>query len=200
MKKFFILFVLCSLFVVNNICAQKHFSSTALIGYGSSKGEIFYDSETQKTMGGGLVLGADLLYHLPSLDNKLGIGIIYNLSIIFGGSSSETSVGGGIFTLEMYGFKGRYQFLDRKVSPYAGLALGLSNFNTLGISVFGYAPSMGVKNSLSLGLMPEIGLELGMISLSLSYFVPMKYEIWDETRKTAGVLQFNLASRMKFNL
>jgi len=54
--------------------------------------------------------------------------------------------------------------------------------------------------SFSLGLAPEIGLDLGNFRIATTYFVPMKYKAIYGVKKSAGLLQFVAGLRFAFDL
>lgn len=161
-------------------------------GWSSPQGSAF-EVNGEEMAKAGLNIDADVLYHLDQLNGKLGLGITLNSSLLFGASTAD-GLDIGLYGLSLYGVKAHYKFLDSKVTPYASLSTGLSQFETPEISDSnGQVLTKGVKNN-SFGLRPEVGLHLGNFFLSVAYFTPMKYDVIDEK---AGALQFSLGVRIK---
>jgi hypothetical protein len=49
---------------------------------------------------------------------------------------------------------------------------------------------VGFKRSFSFGLLPEVGLNFGMVYLGASYYVPMRYKSFTTDKPSVGALQF----------
>lgn len=198
MKKIFLgLFVLAS-FYCQDLSAQK-ISGAAHGGFGLPKGSLYKTDIENSSFGLGFCYGADLLYHMPKFDEKLGLGATYNGSIIFGAKSSDTGSGGGIYSLELYGIKVNYQFLNKSFSPYLSLSTGLSKFNHGGFGISTQSIDAGFKRSFSFGLLPEVGLNFGMVYLGASYYVPMRYKSFTTDKPSVGALQFFIGMRYGYS-
>jgi hypothetical protein len=166
-------------------------STAGQFGWASPQGSAF-ESNGEPMAKGGINLDFDILYHLDQFNGKLGLGINYNASILFGASRTGFDI--GLYSLSLYGLKAHYKFFDSKVTPYAALTTGLTQFATPEISdANGQVLSESVKNS-SFGLRPELGLHLGGFFLAVGYVTPMKYKVIEEK---AGALQFSLGVRIK---
>lgn len=181
-----------------NVQAQL-FSFSGQVGYARPQGSVFKDKATGEKLGSlGIGYDCDVLMGLDRFDNKLSVGIMYDGNALFGFESS-TEFDFGMYGLAMYGVKGHYRLLspDRKVSPYAALGLGLSQFGTPDV-YSGDSLIVSGKSIFSLAVRPEIGFELGGLLLSVSYFVPMHYKVESATGDfsgSAGVLAFSLGWR-----
>jgi hypothetical protein len=197
MKKITFVFVLLSLFFVSSSYAQKVSFSGAL-GWSIPQGEAFsYDEGSGGK--GGLGYTADILYHFEKFDNKLAAGLVYNGAIVAGGGTSNEALNIDMYGLGLYGVKGYYRFFNSKVSPYAALSTGLSRLETPEVTSGDEVVSEG-GSTFSLGLAPEIGIELGGFTISAMYLVPMKYETWSTEKETAGSLQISLGWRFGIDL
>ncbi|MBP5584013.1 MAG: hypothetical protein J6X43_08695 [Bacteroidales bacterium] len=194
--------ILASLFFillfVTSVQAQL-FSISGQLGYARPQGSVFKDKVTGEKLGSlGIGYDFDVLMGLDRFDNKLSVGIMYDGNALFGFQSS-TEFDFGMYGLAMYGVKGHYRLLspDRKVSPYASLGLGLSQFGTPDV-YSGDSLVVSGKSIYSLAVRPEIGFDLGGLQLSVAYFVPMHYKVESATGNfsgTAGVLSFSLGWR-----
>jgi len=202
MKKIYLLLALTVVLFVHSGSAQ--ISTSVMCGFGIPKGETF--NFNGNGGGFGLSFSANVLYHLPSFDNKLGLGLTFSESFVFGGGSNDNSVTVGLFVLDLYGVKGEYRFFNRGFSPYVSLATGLSRFEIGGLSMgesdneLGVDGNLGAVNSFSLGLAPEVGLDIGLFRIAATYFVPMKYKAIYGEKKTAGLLEFTMGLRYGFGL
>ncbi|MEZ5056427.1 MAG: hypothetical protein R2879_05255 [Saprospiraceae bacterium] len=95
-----LLSALAFLFIAN-IAFSQSFTIGGLVGWGVPQGEVFTNGD-EKLSGGGLTFDFDALYHLEKFDNKLGVGINYNTSVLFG-KNSDAALDIGIFGLTLYG-------------------------------------------------------------------------------------------------
>jgi hypothetical protein len=201
MKKIYLVLAVTGLLFVQTVQAQ--ISASAVCGVGLPKGETFgIDGD-----GGGIGFSyaASVLYHLPNMNNKLGVGIAYNGSLLVGGKADGETLSVGGYGIELYGVKGEYRFFKGKVTPYVGLTTGLSRFEITGLELTSTGDEELDGNaddvaSFGFGLAPEIGLDLGVFRLATTYFVPMKYKAVYGDKKSAGVLQFVLGIRYGFGL
>jgi hypothetical protein len=184
-------FLVCS--TVAN--AQSPISFAGQVGYASPQGKYFKPENGNKLSKFGLAVDLDALYHFAQMDNKLGVGLAYNSSILFG-ADLEGFSNIGLFGVSLYGAKGYYRFSNSKVSPYAALSVGLSHFQTPEMSMNGEVVTKS-ENAYGFGIRPEVGIEFGTFILSAGYTVPMNYTIHDVTTN-AGSLQISLGKR--FNL
>ena len=187
--------LLASVMVAN---AQTPISFSGQIGYASPQGGHFKNSAGEKMSKFGIGLDFDALYHLDQMDNKLGVGLAYNTSFLFGADLSD-GMDIGLYGLSLYGVKGQYRFFNSKVSPYGSLALGLSRFSTPEVSMvdsYGHKTVLAEsESSFSFGIRPEIGVEFGAFVISFAYTVPMKYKVYDVSA-SAGCLQINIGTRI----
>lgn len=189
MKKIHVLSILFLLYSFNGMCQKL--SIAGQFGWTSPQGSAF-ESNGEPMAKGGINLDFDVLYHLEKFNNKLGVGINYNSSILFGASRTGFDI--GLYGLALYGAKAHYKFFESKVTPYVALTTGLTRFVTPEISdANGQVLSESVKNS-SFGFRPEVGLHLGGFFLAVGYVTPMKYKVIEEK---AGALQFSLGVRIK---
>lgn len=186
-------FTFVFLFLLASICAMgQKVTLGGEFGWSSPQGSAF-KSNGEALAKGGLNFDLDALYHPEKFDGKLGLGINLNSSILFG-ASTASGLDIGVYGLSLYGVKAHYKFFDSKVTPFASLSTGMSQFATPEITGSnGQVISKGVKNS-SFGLRPEVGLHLGGFFLAVGYFTPMKYKV---VGKNAGALQFSLGIRIK---
>lgn len=187
------LIVICMLAFASVQSFAQGISIAGHIGFASPNGGSFVDAAGDKMAGGGLALDADVLYHLPQLGNKLGVGITYNTSLLVGISTGD-EFEAGIYKMSLYGVKAHYSFFSNSITPFVSLGTGLSQFGTPEITDINGDVIIEAMSSNSFGLRPEVGLDLGGFILSVSYFVPMKYEV---TEETAGNMQFSLGYRFR---
>jgi hypothetical protein len=161
------------------------------VGYGMPQGDLFKATDGEDMAKGGFSLDFDALYFLEQFNDKLGLGINYNTSLLFGNSSSnDWNI--GVYGLSLYGVRVYYKFFDCKVTPYASLSTGLTRLSTPEISDSNNNVLVESEKSFSFGLRPEIGLDLGGFVLSAAYIVPMKYGSFESK---AGVFQISLGVR-----
>ncbi|MDR0232850.1 MAG: hypothetical protein LBI82_12130 [Dysgonamonadaceae bacterium] len=192
MKKLF-LFATVLMFT-SGIFAQQ-LSVGGQLGWGTPQGKAFEFSAGEKGTNGGLTLDLDALYHFGQLNNKLGAGITYNTSLLFGINGGFDV---GLYSLELYGVKGYYKFFCSSITPYVSLSAGLSRFSLPEITVNGNVVQEA-KGTSSFGLRPEVGVQLGSFIISAAYFVPADYKI-DGATYSAGVFQVSLGFRKTFDL
>ncbi len=198
MKKIITIGTLFFVLLGVNVNAQM-ISFSGQVGYANPQGNIFKDEITgDKLSSFGLGYDFDVLWCFDRFNNKLSAGITYVGSALFG---SESSAGFdiGLYGLSLYGVKGHYRLLnpEKKVSPYAALGFGLSQFSTPDIYSGDVLVAEG-KSAFSLGVRPEIGFDLGGFQLSFAYFVPMKYSVKSETgdfKGSAGTFSVSIGWR-----
>ena len=185
--------LIASVMVAN---AQVPISFSGQIGYASPFGGHFENANGEKMSKFGLGVDIDVLYHFEKMDYKLGVGLAYNTSLLFG-ADLENFSDIGMYGLSLYGVKGHYRFLNSKISPYVALSLGLSHFSTPELTMsdgFDNEIVTEGESAFGFGIRPEIGVEFGGFLLSVAYTVPMSYKVYEES-KTAGCLQVNLGWR-----
>ncbi|MDR1680089.1 MAG: hypothetical protein LBR81_10005 [Prevotellaceae bacterium] len=176
--------------------AEYPISFSGQIGYASPQGGFFKDAAGEKMSKFGLGLDFDVLYHLEQFDNRLGVGITYNTSILFGSDMDNADI--GLYGLSLYGVKGHYRFFNSVISPYGALSLGLSQFSTPEVTMMDGGHETVVaesKSAFGFGIRPEIGVEFGAFVMSVGYTIPMKYKI-EGVSETAGCWQINLGARI----
>lgn len=173
-------------------------SFSGQLGYSKAKGDLFSDPNGNEFFSIGLGYEGDLLYFPDLLGDRLGIGICYYNSVLFGQTGSG-AFDIATYGLGLYGVKGQLRLfdVDSKVSPYFSLGLGLSHLETpqwtSGTDVL-----VPADHAFSIGLRPEVGIELGGLILSVSYFTPMKYSVESlagEFKGTAGSFTIGLGYR-----
>jgi hypothetical protein len=194
MRKLLLGILVITFFCIQSANAQK-ISISAQGGIAMPKGSLYEMDVENSSIGIGLCYNTDLLYHMKKFDEKLGLGITYNGSIIVGAKVNDSGSSGGAYSLEMYGVKGYYHFFNKKVSPFVALSTGLSKFNNGGIGMSTTAFEAGYETSYALGLMPEIGLQMGYFNFGVSYYVPMKYKSYTAEKQSVGALQFYVGLR-----
>lgn len=195
MKRISLLLAFISILFISNSKAQA-IAVSGNLGWAQPNGKAFdYDDGWS----GGLNYCVDVLYYIPKFEGKLGAGIVYNTSLIGGGGSSEGLFDVDLYTLNLYGLKGSYRFFNSKVTPYAALSTGLTRLVTPEVSQDGEVIIESEK-SFSFGLLPEVGIELAGLKLSVSYLVPMKYKTFAGEKQSVGITQFTIGYRYKFGL
>lgn len=157
------------------------FSQTVLLsgqlGYYNPVGDIFDASNGEDDLSSvGLGVEGEALYFIPSLDDKVGVGLMFNSSIMIG-KEDDNITDIGVYGLSLYGVKGQYRLsgFEKSVTPYGSLGLGLARFKTPEIKSGNTVIAEG-NSATAFGIRPEIGLDLGGFLLSAAYFVPMSYE------------------------
>lgn len=198
MKKLKITLLFALLIALASNSFGQTFSYSGQLGYANPQGDAFTDAVTgDKLSSFGISYEADILYFHGFLDDKLGLGLTYVGSALFG-KNSTAAFDIGIYGLSLYGVKGVYRLrsVDNTFSPYAALGLGVSVFETPEVTS-GTTILIPADKSFSLGLRPEIGLEISGLLLSVSYFTPMKYDVsgFGSFKGTAGSLTFALGYR-----
>ena len=190
MKKNSLLLVVFLFSAIGTISAQS-ISISGQFGWSIPQGGAFKSVDGEKATKGGFAYDFDALYILPILDEKLGVGLTYKGDLLFGVGSGAN----GLYTLQLYGVKGYYKFLDSKVTPYGALSLGVSRFGTPD------NVSLGVEGgkASSFGMMPEIGIQYEGFFIAASYLVPMKYKV-DFSNKSAGSLAISVGYRYNIDL
>jgi len=195
LKNVFVVGILLTSAAVVN--AQLPISFSGQGGYASPSGGHFENAAGEKMSKFGLGLDFDVLWHLEQMDNKLGVGLAYNTSFLFGADFSG-GLNVGLYGLDLYGVKGQYRFFNSRVSPYAALSLGLSRFSTPEISMVDAAGNSTVispaEHAFGFGIRPEVGIEFGSFILSAAYIVPMSYTVYGNS-KSAGCFQINIGWR-----
>ena len=172
--------------------AQIPFSFSGLIGYANPQGGYFKMDDGRKMSKFGLDFDFDLLYHLEQFDYKLGVGVTYDISILFGAGYDE-GIKIGFYGLSHYAAKGQWRFFNSKVSPYGALSLGLNQFATPEITM-GDEVLVEAQKAYGLGVRPEVGIDLAGFLISFGYVVPMKYSVYD-SKKSAGCWQLSIGGR-----
>lgn len=177
-------------------------SYSGQLGYAITQGDAFTDADGNRLSSFGISYEADLLYFPGLLDDRLGLGVSFVGSALFG-KNSEEELDIGIYGLSLYGVKGMYRVLpvDRSFSPYGALGLGVSVFETPEMT-YGNDVVIPADKSYSLGLRPEIGLDLGGFVISASYFVPMQYDVSSDLgtfKGSAGSLTIGVGYRGYIN-
>lgn len=178
--------------------AQIPISFSGQVGYASPGGGWFKNDAGEKMSKFGIGVDFDVLYHLEQMDNKLGVGLTYNSSFLFGADMGDSGLDIGLYGLSLYGVKGQYRFFNSKVSPYGSLGLGLSQFAEPDITITngdGTTQTYKGEKSFGFGIRPEIGVEFGAFVISCGYIVPMKYKI-EDVKESASCFQVNLGVRI----
>ena len=187
MKKINFLFFIILFSTIGTISAQS-ISFGGQLGWSIPQGGVFKPVGGEKSAKGGLAYDLDALFLLPNLDEKLGIGLTYKGDLLFGSGS-----GINLYTLQLYGVKGYYIFLDSNVTPYAALSLGLSRIGTPNWVAEGGETIKGGKAS-SFGLLPEVGVQFGSFFVAANYLVPMKYKL-ESGSVSAGSIAISVGYR-----
>lgn len=197
-KKLMSAFLVGGLLFAGATQAQK-ISVSGQLGWASPNGSAFEDSFGEKMASGGIGYGADIMYHPDFLDGKLGLGLNYNASVLFGASTSET-LELGLYGLSLYGVKGQYNFIPGKYSPYVSLSTGLSALSTPEVTS-GDVVLVEGETAYSFGLRPEVGVELGNFKMSAGYIVPFNYKLDGASESiSAGALQISIGYRYSLDL
>ena len=193
MKRVSLLLAFVSILFISNSRAQA-IAVSGNLGWAQPNGEAF---DYENGWSGGFNYTLDVVYFLPNFDGKLGAGITYNASLIGGGGESAGLFNVDLYNLNLYGVKGVYRFFKSKVTPYAALSTGLTRLVTPEVSQNDEI-ILESEKSMSLGVLPEIGLELGGLKLSVAYLVPMKYKTFAPEKQSVGMTQFTIGYRYKF--
>ncbi|MBT3423851.1 MAG: outer membrane beta-barrel protein [Bacteroidetes bacterium] len=203
MRTFKLFTILLILSMISLSSYAQLFTVSGQVGYAGPRGNAFTDDVTGDRLSSfGLGYEADVMMCLDKLDNKLAVGLMYSGAALIG-SEGESFFDFGVYGLALYGIKGQYRLLnpDKSFSPYGSLGLGLSQMSTPDVTV-GTDVTKGGR-AYSLGLRPEIGLDLGGFLISASYFVPMKYKIESPTGDfdgTAGAFNISIGYRHYMDL
>ena len=172
-------------------------SFSGQFGYTVPQGGWFENAEGESMTRFGLNVDFDALWHLERFNRRLGVGITYNSSFLFG-ADLGAGLDVGIYGLSLYGVKGQWRFFNSRVSPYASLSLGLARFSTPEVTMHVGGSSTVVaeaEHAFGFGVRPEIGIEFGVFVISVGYIVPMNYTIGNDTY-SAGGLQFSIGTRI----
>ncbi len=143
-------------FTSYSLTAQKISVGTDF-GWANALGE-FSDSGS-----GGLNWNAHARY---GINEKLSVGLEYNTSLLVAVSSNGSSgfFGASLWGVSAYGVKGWYEFLDRTVSPYAAVGLGLSQVSEPDITSGGVTTEGASRFGFNGN--GELGLKLGGVYLA----------------------------------
>jgi hypothetical protein len=207
-KKSFFIAAICLLSFTATVNAQdvwERFSLQGLTGWTVPQGSKFKTNSGEKLSNGGLNVDIHVMYALPQLDNKLSVGLTWNSSFLFAADLVGLS-NDGSYGLNLYGVKGEYHFLDRKVSPFGALSLGLGRLSTPKYTLMQTTTSglpietvIESESAFNLGIRPAIGVDFGGFAVSVAYLVPMKYKVGREKKNQgAGGVQINLGYRLSF--
>lgn len=201
MKKFKISILFAILLAFANQSFGQSLGYSGVLGYARPQGDAFTDASGNILSSIGISYEADLLYFHGFMNDKLGLGLTYVGSVLFGKNSSAT-LDIGMYGLGLYGLKGMYRLrpIDKRLSPYAAVSIGLSEFETPEMTS-GNQVLVPADRSFSFGMRPEIGLELGHFVFSLSYFTPMNYDVQSVLgtfKGSAGELTYGIGYRGYF--
>ena len=178
-KQFFsAIFIACILFVGSaTVDARAPLSFSGQAGFAIPQGDAFGD------IGFGFSVDIDALWHFNQLNYRLGVGLAYNTSFLLAASDIEDV---SLSTLNLFGVRGYYRFLNTRISPYGALTVGLGQFTD----------AIREESAFGLGIRPEIGVEFRRFVISVGYTVPMSYSLNGNDPVTAGGLQFSLGTRI----
>lgn len=171
-----------SLGAVNHIQAQK-IALGAGIGMAKLTGEL----------GEGGSFG--LNYFLEGkyfLTDQFNVGLEVNSSgIAFGNEGSVLGV--AAYGSREFLAKAEYFFLDSKVTPYAGLGLGLSRISTpeQTYTINSETTTIPSESKVNLGISPRVGLMLGGFGIEFTYNLAGKTPISEFSNVTASDKTFN---------
>lgn len=141
------------------------------LSFGTDFGWANAIGEFSKSGSGGLNWNAHARY---AIMDKLSVGVEYNTSILV---AVDNTVGDGLLGASLWGVsnysaKAWYNFLDKKVTPYAAIGLGVSNVGepdiTTGGDTFEGASRLGLDAS------GELGLRLGGVYLAYRFHTGAK--------------------------
>lgn len=172
-------------------------SASGFLGWAVPGGSGVSDEPEDLNLDGGLTYGLDAMYHL---NENLGVGLQFNRSVLAGAGGGDID----LFGMRFFGAKAQYRFFENKVSPYAGLALGLSTLLTPEYSVTTGTETTVYPESTgsTFGILPEAGIYFGGLFIGVQYLVPLAYTI-DEAGvvdKSLGTLGINIGYRYTFEL
>ena len=195
MKKVFLstIFIACILFASSaDAYARLPISFSGQIGYALPQGTAFeVDGESMTRFG--LGVDVDVLWHFNQMNYRLGVGLAYNTSLLFGADLEGLS-DAGLYTLNLFGVRGYYRFLDSRISPFGALTVGLAQFSVPEMT-FGNT-TIPAEHAFGFGIRPEIGVEFRSFIISVGYMIPMSYSFDGEPSVTAGSFQFSLGTRI----
>ncbi len=200
-KKLLLAVIIMAAAFISKTQAQffNQLSFQGLVGYTIPQGKVFKAEDGSKLSGGGINASIDALYHFDQFDYKLGVGITYTGSFLFANKLEEMNTI-GLYGLDIYGVKGYYRFFNSRISPYASLTIGLSQFQTPEMKLTGgsdtddYSLVIESQNSFGLGIRPEIGVDLGGFIISAAYIVPTNYK-YSDIKNSAGGIEISIGYR-----
>lgn len=210
MKKVLFFVAACLLFAATATAQfYQQLSVQGLLGVGIPHGTHFKNTDGDRFSSIGVAYDIDVLYHFKNFDNKLGLGLGWNSSLLITDNAGDNVVfDAGTYSLNIVGAKGYYRFMNKKISPYASILVGVSRFSRPEFSVkTGGRTSFYTRESAwGLGVRPEIGVLFGNFVVSASYVIPMSYDIpgqefylSDSGKKgNAAVFQINIGARINF--
>lgn len=199
-----ILISLCfalSLCLSNQLSAQMISGATHL-GWSVPGGSGVSDQPEDLNLQGGLVWGADLLYHI---NENLGAGLLYNTSFLAGTGGDSGVFGIEAFGFRMIGLKGFYQLRSEGFTPFASLSLGVTRLRSPEVTltdVDGNTLNTDSFQSISIGIMPELGIRVRGFYIATQYVVPVGYQIPEifEGKKALGTFNINIGYRYVLDL
>lgn len=197
---------LFSLFGFTTMLQAQELSFGINLGYAQTQGDPFNNpSNSTNVFSLGIGYDLDLLYVFENVEGLM-LGVSYNRNIFFTASDESVSYL-GFYGLALYGAKLHYTLLDDKklLSPFASLTLGLGQFSTPPLSY--YEPLIdniqivvppGI--AFNFGIRPELGIQINRVTLSVSYIVPMNYNIeWFIQDFEAKVGSLNICAGYRHN-
>ncbi len=198
MKKKLLVIVTCLIVFSAGVKAQfwEQLSFQALAGYTNAQGSKFKTESGQKLSSFGLNFDIDVLYHFNALDNKLGVGLTWDGSVLFAADLDGFSKG-GVYGLQLVGPKAQYRFLSRNISPYVALSFGGARLSTPNVTISdgsGNSVEVLANKAWNFGVRPEVGVDLNGFIISVAYIVPMQYDL-GSIKETAGGLEFSIGYR-----
>ncbi len=156
--------------------------------FGFPQGKSFVPSTFNQVNSFSLGFDGEVLFFPGDWDEKIGLGLTYHGEFLFG-TTSTTSPDFEIFVINLYAFKGMYRVfpVDEDFSPYGALGLGLSQLITPEAYFFG---STDKSKFFSMGIKPEIGLEIFNFRLFVSYLLPVNYRV----EGVLGITKLNMGA------
>ncbi|MEP5612502.1 MAG: hypothetical protein ABJP45_09650 [Cyclobacteriaceae bacterium] len=123
-----------------------------------------------------------------AINENIDLGLYLGANVFAGGDVAGTNTSLDAQTLNPYLATGTYRFSTNKVTPYAGLGLGLYVAKAVDITTTsgGVTTTIEGESNSEFGFAPRAGVYVGRLNLGLAYNLV----------KDSNFLQFNLGIRI----
>jgi outer membrane protein W len=128
--------------------------------------------------------GADVEVKFLATDN-IGVGAHFEGAVMLGGNIGEngdTKMDVGVVATTL--LKGEYLFRMGKIRPFGGLGVGMFDIASQSVTAGPSATGVDQKAGRYFGVAPQVGIDLGMLRLAVTYNIMLGADI--EVHQTVG--------------